>query len=270
MLRLTAAGRQRAIAKRITDQQGVRISSIAADYGVSPETIRRDLLLLEREGSIQRVYGGAIMADRGAPIQERVKFQSDGKAAIAKIVATLVKPNQRVFITGGSSNLAIAHELRDGPPLIVTTNMPAIADALHGPAEHRVFLTGGEYVHSSGVLSGLQTLDSISDCLFDLSIIGAYGLDLKFGLVESTRENLQLKRSLMSRSREWIFVADCTKFGASGAFCSASLSQAGTIVTDEMPSLEFASAFDELGVRVLYPEKSTEQAFKITDLEEEP
>ncbi|WP_117193988.1 DeoR/GlpR family DNA-binding transcription regulator [Rhizobium terrae] len=270
MLRLTAAGRQRAIAKRITEQQGVRISSIAEDYGVSPETIRRDLLLLEKEGAIQRVYGGAIVADRGAPIQERIKFQSEGKAAIAKIVAKLVKPNQRVFISGGSSNLAIAHALRDAAPLFVTTNMPAIAEALQGPAEHRVFLTGGEYIHSSGVLNGSQTLASISDCVFDLSIIGAYGIDLKFGLVESSRENQQLKQSLIERSHSSIFVADSTKFGASGAFCSAPLSKAGTIVTDQMPSAEFADAFDRFGVRVIYPNKPGRRAFEVSDLEEEP
>lgn len=51
-MRLTAAGRQRAIAQLINHHQGIRISSIAADYGVSPETVTRDLLLLEKQGSI--------------------------------------------------------------------------------------------------------------------------------------------------------------------------------------------------------------------------
>lgn len=151
---------------------------------------------------------------------------------------------------------------------MITTNMPAIAEALQGTAEHRVFLTGGEYIHSNGVLGGPQMLSSIADCVFDLAIIGAYGIDLRFGLVESGRENQHLKQSLLARSRDWIFLANSTKFGASGTYCSVPLSRAGTVVTDTMPSPEFTSTFEELGVRLLWPAKPTSMTAEAAQAEE--
>ncbi len=136
------------------------------------------------------------------------------------------------------------------------TNMPVIAEVLQSGIKHRVTLTGGEYDYANGALMGEQVLEAISECLFDTAIIAAYGVDPVHGLVESSKYLQRFKRLLFERSRRRIFVADHSKFGASGAYVSVSLSDIGTIVTDEPPPAPFADRFKDAGVRVVYPQKN--------------
>ncbi|WMT92548.1 DeoR/GlpR family DNA-binding transcription regulator [Pelagibacterium sp. H642] len=246
--------RQQAIVEMITEGAGAAISTIAATCDVSEETVRRDLLQLEKDGVIRRVYGGAIPADRKAPIAERLASGHREKEAIARLVSKIVTADQWVFITGGSTTIAIAQQLRNGPPLKVMTNMHAIAEALQG-GEHKVILTGGEYVASSGCMAGAEVIAAIAQCTFDLSIVGIYGFDPDHGLVELDRYHQDLKRTLIEHSRETVFVGDNTKFGALGRYCSVPLSKIKTIVSDRRPMGRVADVLEHAGVSILTPDE---------------
>lgn len=254
MPRLPAALRQQAIVEMITEGAGAAISAIAVTCDVSEETVRRDLLQLEKDGVVRRVYGGAVPADRKAPIAERLASGNREKAAIAKLVSKIVTADQWVFITGGSTTIAIAQQLRKGPPLKVMTNMHAIAEALQG-GEHKVILTGGEYIPSSGCMAGPEVTAAIRQCTFDLSIIGIYGFDPDHGLVELDRYHQDLKRTLLAHSREAVFVGDNTKFGALGRYCSVPISEIKTVVSDRMPGGRAADALHAAGVSILAPKE---------------
>lgn len=253
MLRLTAASRQQALAEMIDAGTGITISNIAESYGVSTETIRRDLLQLERDGLIKRVHGGAVPLGREAPIARRMQDNAEEKRQLAKLVPPLLVTGQWVFITGGSTTLEVARELSRGPSLSVLTNMPAIAEALQGPARHRILLTGGEYAHEDGALMGPQVFDAIDECVFDTSIVGVYGLDEEHGLMEAEKHYQRLKQRILARSRKIIFVADQSKFGTSGNYCSAPLDRIDTLVTDAEPPPSLARRLREAGVRVIHP-----------------
>lgn len=252
MPRLPAAMRQQAIVEMITEGAGAAISAIAATCDVSEETVRRDLLQLEKDGVIRRVYGGAIPIDRKIPIAERLASGHREKGAIAKLVSKLVTADQWIFVTGGSTTIAVAQQLRNGPPLRVMTNMHAIAEALQG-GEHKVILTGGEYVPSSGCLVGPEVIAAIRQCTFDLSIVGIYGFDPDHGLVELDRYHLDLKQTVLEHSRETVFVGDNTKFGALGRYCSVPLAKIKTVVSDRMPVGRAADALHGAGISILTP-----------------
>lgn len=251
--KLPAASRLQAITEVIDAGESISIAGLAEQYSVSMETIRRDLAALEKEGLVHRVHGGAMPTARSAPINVRVNSLSSEKASIGALTAGLIEKNEWIFLTQGSTAQSVARALNDGPPISVMTNMPAIAEALHGGAKHRVVLTGGEYNHTDGTLVGQQVLEAISECVFDTAIIGTYGIDPVHGLVEAEKYYQHLKRLLCQRSRRRIFIADHSKFGASGTYVSVPLSEIGTMVTDLAPPKEFASAFKEFGTRVIYP-----------------
>jgi DeoR family glycerol-3-phosphate regulon repressor len=251
--RIPAASRIKAIADLLEAEDGVSIAAMAERYSVSMETIRRDLASLEKTGLLTRVHGGAIPTARAAPISMRVNSLSNQKASIGELAAKLVGRDGWIFMTHGSTTLSVAKALDEGSPMSVMTNMPAIAEALHGGVKHRVTLTGGEYDYADGALTGQQVLDAISECVFDTVIIAAYGIHPVHGLVESGKYLQYMKRLLFQRSHRRIVVADHSKFGAPGSYISAPLSEIGTIVTDEPPPRVFDEAFNEAGVRVIYP-----------------
>jgi DeoR family glycerol-3-phosphate regulon repressor len=253
---MPAVSRHQTIVHLINRGSGMSISAIAATCGVSTETIRRDLVALERSGSVQRVYGGAIPSGRGAPLEERLNMARDGKQAIARLAAALVEEDQWIFMTGGSSVLAVAHAMRTGPAVSVMTNMPAIAEALQSGQRHKVMLTGGEYDYAAKTLIGDEVLEAIDACSFDLSIIGVYGIDPSHGLVERTKHNMRLKQRLKSHSRDCIFVGDHTKIGGLGRYRGVQFAQIDTFVTDLCPPEPFDSLLRRAGTNVLYPETS--------------
>ena len=240
MSKLPAASRHQTIVRLINGGSGMSISAIAETFGVSTETIRRDLVALERGGSVQRVYGGAIPSAREAALDERVNMARAGKQAIGNLVAAMIQPDQWIFMTGGSSVLAVAHAMLNGPAVSVMTNMPAIGEALQAGSRHKVIITGGEYDYIGKTLMGDETFEAIRNCSFDLSIIGVYGLDPEYGLVERTKYNMQLKTRLAAQSRSSIYVGDHTKVGAVGRYRSIPFNEIETFVTDEPLEEPFA------------------------------
>jgi DeoR family glycerol-3-phosphate regulon repressor len=260
MSKVPAASRHQTIIRLVNGGSGMSISAIAETFGVSTETIRRDLVALERGGSLQRVYGGAIPSGRDAALDERVNMERAEKQAIGDLVAAMIQPDQWIFMTGGSSVLAVAHAMRDGPSVSVMTNMPAIGDALQAGVRHKVILTGGEYDSSSKMLHGDEVFDAINNCSFDLSVIGVYGLDADYGLVERTKHNMQLKTRLAVQSRSCVYVADHTKIGAVGRYHSIPFTEIETFVTGQPLEEPFVRLLTEAGASVLYPENSNESA----------
>ncbi|PBB24546.1 DeoR/GlpR transcriptional regulator [Mesorhizobium sp. WSM4307] len=256
MTKLPAASRLQAIADLLRAGEGIGIAAMAERFSVTMETIRRDLVILEKDGLLTRVHGGAIPVSRAAPLSSRLASLSAEKAVIGKLAAQTVARDGWIFITHGSTALAVAKALNDGPAVSVMTNMPAIAEVLQSGIKHRVTVTGGEYDYANGALMGEQVLEAISECIFDTAVIAAYGVDPVHGLVESSKYLQRFKRLLFERSRRRIFVADHSKFGASGAYVSVSLSDIGTIVTDEPPPAAFADGFKDAGVRVVYPQNN--------------
>ncbi|MHA6731609.1 DeoR/GlpR family DNA-binding transcription regulator [Devosia sp. A369] len=252
-VKVPAASRQTTIIQLVNDGHGMSIAAIASLCGVSTETIRRDLAQLERNGDIQRVYGGAIPTDRSAPVSERRHMIRAGKRIIGRLVADMIQKDQWIFITGGSTGLAIAEAMLNGPAVNVMTPMPSIADTLNSGSRHRVVLTGGQYDASSGVTTGDEVLDAIAACTFDLAIVGIYGLDAGYGLVEANRFNMLLKQTLMAHSRRTIFVGDHTKMGEVGRYRSVPFSDVETIVTDLPPFGPLAERLRQAGSTVIYP-----------------
>lgn len=256
-MRVPAASRQSAIIELINNGHGMSIAAMASLCGVSTETIRRDLSQLKRDGIIQRVYGGAVPIDRTVPMSERRYMIRAGKRAIGRLVSEMIQKDQWIFITGGSTGLAIAEAMLNGPAVSVMTPMPAIADALNSGSRHRVVLTGGQYDAGSGVTTGDEVLSAISPCTFDLAIISIYRLDTSYGLVEVNRFNMLLKQSLMACSRRAIFVGDHTKMGEVGCYRSVPFSDIGTLVTDQAPFEPVAERLRQAGTIVVHPYPDT-------------
>lgn len=263
MSKLPAAGRHQSMIRLIADTNGMSIAVIAAKFGVSQETVRRDLAFLERQGELQRVYGGAIPADRSAPLEVRVSMEREEKMAIGRLVAEMIGPNQWIFMTTGSSVLSVAQAMRNGPPVCVMTNFPAIGDALQAGPRHKVTFTGGQYNSLHKTLEGVEVFDAIRRCTFDVVIIGVYGLIADYGMVDDTSENMRLKSRLVEQSRRVICVGDHTKIGAPGRYQSVPFGKMDTFVTDKPVPDQLDHIFKEAGVKVILP--PTGDAFAQTE-----
>ncbi len=151
--RLLGAERARALRRRLAEHGSLRVAEESRRFGVSEETIRRDIKRLAAEGVADPVFGGAV--PRGAappPVRER--RQEGAKEAIAATAAALVEPGQVVILDAGTTTLALARRLASVRDLTVVTNSLPAAQALAEAADGATYLIGGRLVASSLSLIG--------------------------------------------------------------------------------------------------------------------
>ncbi|WP_434700613.1 DeoR family transcriptional regulator [Trueperella pyogenes] len=115
--RLLPRTRQAELAKRILSEGHMTVADLAAEFDVSADTIRRDLYVLDKAGTIVRAHGGAMnplsIAKPDTRVDVRLKFKNDEKIAIAKTVADLIPDQSTLIVNGGTTTLQLAHALRD-------------------------------------------------------------------------------------------------------------------------------------------------------------
>ena len=261
MSRMFAVRRQQQILRLIQDGSDLSVGAIAAEFGVTTETVRRDLKALEGTGRLRRVYGGAVPVGRDSPpLADRLVDNAEGKQAIGRLVAGLVSDDQLIYMSSGSTVLAVAQALAGGPRLTVMTHMPPVAEVLAAGGRNTVILTGGVYDPQHRALTGEAVPEAVTDRIFDLAIVGAYGLDPDFGLVDEPKYMFALKRRLKHQSRRCIWVADRTKFGRSGRFQTLTFQDLDVVVTDIRPPDAYHRRLVDAGVEVLWPSQGDPDA----------
>lgn len=246
--------RKQEILTYVRSGKEVHVASLAAALNVSPQTIRRDLTALEREGIITRVYGGALPAalPRLAPVMERLQINAPEKVAVARIAAGLLHEQQLVFIGSGSTNIAVAQEMAGGPKCRVTTILTPVLEIL-GEAGHEVDGIGGRYDAWYKMFAGAEVIRSVEERIFDLAFFTIHGLDPALGCVEMSQFQVQLQREVARRARTYVILVTADKFGRTGNFVSTPLTSVDILITDREPPPDFLALLTDNKVEVLWP-----------------
>ncbi len=225
--------RIRAIAAQIEADGRVRVEDAAARFGVSTETVRRDLKQIASTGRAKLVRGGAILDGPPAaatsagvlpPVDQRAFANEAEKAAIGRAAAEFVKDGQTVLLDGGTTTVAVARALRGLRNLTIMTNNLALAHEIARNAGWRVHVVGGELSPASMSLVGLGAIRGLQHSAVDVAFLGAAGVSAQHGFTSPDPFESELKRSMMAIARRVIVVADHTKLSASG-FASFAMPQ---------------------------------------------
>lgn len=241
---------------RIRDDLGrdgeVRSSDLARKFRVSIETIRRDLEFLERRGVAQRQHGGATtaMADSARTIGSRIGAEKEGKERIARLAAGMVRAGQTVFIGAGSTTLAMAWELRNGPIASCTTNMIDIALALGNGVQDDITLIGGRYFEQAHATGGFENLEMIARRRYDIAFVGLTAIDLHRGYLAPSEAHAASVRTIRQSSKKLVVLATASKFGAEAFFEVLKLHEVDVVVTDRAPASEFYVLLESNGTEV--------------------
>lgn len=234
---MLAQQRQAAILDRVRAAGGVRVSELAAEYGVSDMTIRRDLEALADRGLLAKVHGGATTVSPGSAfepgfaaksIRQRVE-----KAAIAARAAGLVSPGDAVALSAGTTTAELAHRLVDVPALTVVTNSIPVADVFFagGRADQTVVLTGGVRTPSDALV-GPVAVAAIGSLHLDVLFLGVHGMSERAGYTTPNLMEADTNRALVAAAERLVVLADHTKWGVVGISSMAGLGQADVVVTD--------------------------------------
>ncbi len=215
----------------------VVVEDLATRFGVTSQTIRRDLGALAHEGKLARVHGGAIMPAGAENIRydERRTLAGEAKAAIARVCAAEIPDNSSLLLNIGTSTEAVAEALLDHTNLTVLTNNMNVARILTGNPTFQVIVAGGVLRHGDGGLVGDLTTQAIEQFKVDLAVIGASALDAEGDLMDFDLQEVRVSRAIIGHARRTALVTDRTKLERTAPVRIASLRELDAIFTDHLP-----------------------------------
>ena len=244
--------RQARILTELKATPALRVSELAQEFGVSTETVRRDLDELSRDGLISRTYGGAAIApvSQEPALNERHRILVEERSRIARAAAALIEPHEVLMIDAGSTTAhfarRLAAEFRD---LTVITNSLSVATALAATPSIRVLLCPGDYDGHEGGVFGPETIEFLGRFSAGRCVIGCSGLSTA-GPSEASSGSAWVKRRMIERSGSATLLADRGKFGQTALETICGLDGLGDIVTDTRPGGALSKALRVAGVRL--------------------
>jgi DeoR family glycerol-3-phosphate regulon repressor len=231
----------------------VTVENLADHFGVTSQTIRRDLTDLAELGKLERVHGGAVLPSGVTNIgyEERRSLFKDAKQKIARACTIDIPEDASIFLNIGTSTEAVAHEILRHRNLLVVTNNMNVANILVGNPDCEIIVTGGQLRRADGGLVGNLTSEAIAQFKFDLAVIGCSALDEDGDILDFDMQEVAVSQTIMAQSRKVFLVADHSKFKRSAPARIGSLANVDTIYTDQPLSGDLASRCRDWGVRVV-------------------
>ena len=234
---------------RLAQRQGqLSVAELCSQFGVSADTIRRDLDLLSIRGFVRRTHGGAVPADHlfpgGSWSAQRNDSRIAEKTRIAQCASELIQDGESLILNGGSTTRLFALELGAKKDLTVITNALGIPAALPRQAVRDIVVLGGEYrAESQSTVGSVAFCGSIAVSA-DSAILGIGGIT-RGGIFAGTLQDATMTASMIAAARRTIVLADSSKCNHQLLGHIASLERIDILVTDAAPPAELFEALEE-------------------------
>lgn len=246
--------RQTAITTKARAEGRVDVAALAELLDVTQETIRRDLTVLERQGVLRRVHGGAIPVERlgfEPAVAVRESAQTAEKERIAKAALAEIPTDGVIALDAGTSTLRLAELLPVDRELTVVTNGLPHAMLLAPRPNLTVHVVGGR-IRGRTLASVDEAAQAfLRDLFVDVAFVGTNGISVARGLTTPDRSEAAVKRALIAAARRVVVLADHTKFGTDHFAAFGSIADVDTVITDSGLDADLAAEVEAAGARVV-------------------
>jgi DeoR family fructose operon transcriptional repressor len=246
--------RQNAILAEIIQRGRVSVTSLAEQFSVVGETIRRDLGALEKRGVIRRVHGGATLAGRAefeSPIHARANLMAGEKERIANAALAEMPVEGSVFVEAGSTSSFLASVMPSDPPLTIVTNGGYLASVLAQGGSHTVLSVGGRVRQRTLACVDDWALRTLSGLHVAVAFLGTNGISLDGGLTTPDLAEAAVKRATLAVGERTILLADHSKIGVASLTRYGELDQIDLLITDTGLPEEDAQELEGAGLSVI-------------------
>jgi DeoR/GlpR family transcriptional regulator of sugar metabolism len=229
---MLTTSRKRFLLDRLARDGHLTVAPLAAELGLSEDTVRRDLSDLAAQQKLIRVHGGAVMASpTHAALDTRRGMHKDAKVLLAKAAVKLIPERAVVIIDGGTTHAEIAAAIPLDFHLSVVTHSPAVAISFEFHRRVSVLLVGGQIFKHSMIANGPETALTYSRILADMCFLGVTGVHQELGLTTGDSSEGTLKRIMIDASAEVVVLATSDKLDRASAWRVSDLSALSTLVT---------------------------------------
>ena len=233
--RLLPHERHLRILEHTRSRSKVEVSALAEELDVTTETIRRDLAMLERQGQLRRVHGGAVHVERlgyEPSVDTRRGQHAAQKARIGRAARDLLPDGGSILVDGGTTTLELVRNLPADLRITAITNFLPAATLLAELPQVELLFLGGRLREVTGAAVGPWTLGALAELRIDVAFVGTNGITPEAGLTTPDQAEAEVKRAMISAAGRVVCLADHAKVGLSQLHRFARLDQVDTIVTD--------------------------------------
>jgi DeoR/GlpR family transcriptional regulator of sugar metabolism len=249
---MLARQRKALIVEKLRRDGQVVAKLLSQEFGLSEDTIRKDLRELAQEGRLQRVHGGALPSSPAvADYAGRQQLATGGKIAIGRAAARMVQPGQVVMLDGGTTALQVARHLRSELRATVVTHSPTIAVALVEHPGVEVILIGGQLFKHSIVAVGAATVEALARIRADLYFMGVTGIHPDAGLSTGDLEEAHVKRALLHSAADTIVLASAEKLNTASPFVIAPLTAISGLIVERDTPADATVPYERLGLTIM-------------------
>jgi DeoR family fructose operon transcriptional repressor len=229
-----AAQRKQAIITRLRATGRVDAADVATRLGVTKETVRKDLIGLERQGLLRRVHGGAVPVEQLSfePAVSTRTYYSEEKSRIAAAALAHLPAQGSVLIDAGSTTARLAELIPADRELTVYTNTLSIALTLITRPRLTVVTLGGRIRPLTLAAVDDWAARALSEINVDVAFLGANAISVERGLTTPDQAEAAIKRLMLASARRRILLADHSKVGAVSLCKHADLSDIDLLITD--------------------------------------
>lgn len=249
---MLTAERKKKLLEVLKEEGKVLASDLSRRFGVSEDTVRRDLRELDRAGLLQRVHGGALPRPPiSIDYSARQKESADAKRRIGAAAVQLLRPGELIALDAGTTPLAVVEHLPPDLAVTVVTHglTAAVLLAEHPSAEG--IIVGGRLFKLARAAVGVTAADAYRMLRPDTCILGAAGIHPEAGITTFDGEEAEVKRAMVEHAARVIVVAAGEKLGTVAPYLLTPTGRLTHLVTDRAASPEVLESLRELGIEVI-------------------
>ena len=242
---MIAAERDNLIVELVNRNGSMSLADIAQELGASDSTVRRDLTRLHNQGRLRRVHGGAVKASPAefvfadAALKGRQAMHMAEKRAIGAYAATLIGPDDFVFIDAGSTTECLVDAITETRAIYLTNSLPHAQKLLAKGC--RTLLPGGEIKQVTEALVGSETVNLIRRYHFTIGFWGTNGADLETGFTTPEFNEAAVKQIALEQTARPYVLCDSSKFSQVSLITFADFDRAH-VITDELTDKSYIQA----------------------------
>lgn len=255
-----AQERKKYILKQLEEKSSVTVTELSEALALSEVSIRKILMTMEQEGKLRRTWGGAVCTHgslREFSHQEKITRHLEEKKAIARAAYDCIDDGEAVFLDCGTTTIQLARLIISGPKrnILVCTNAINIALELSRASDIHSIVIGGEL--RGNILSCVGGLAewALQRLFFDKGFVSGNHFTIEHGFSTPIFAESELKRRVLSVSKEKFILMDYSKYGDDSLVQIAAADQIDTLITDWRAPGELEQGFGEKGVRVIRAQK---------------
>ena len=248
---MTPNPRQSLLLDEVRARGTATVEALSEQFGVTLQTVRRDVKLLSDAGLLARFHGGVRLPSsttENIAYRQRQQLNEQAKQRIARSVAQGVPEGCSLILNIGTTTEAIARELMRHKGLRVITNNLNVAAILSDNADCEVIVAGGVVRSRDRGIIGEMTVDFIKQFKVDIGLIGISGIEADGTLRDYDYREVKVARAIIEHSREVWVAADHSKFNRPAMVELARFDQVDMLFTDAAPPAPFPALLAQAGV----------------------